>query len=148
MRFRVHDDARLHTFCQDHWYPQALFGTKQVDTLDEQLKNIQSQLDELVLPAEASKLLNENDCKVITAAKCVVAWSHARRVRSEAAFATLTGTSPIPASTGNTNRHQLNRGDNRTLHSAMHMVAVTCMIHGPESESMLRNAVPSRKPAS
>ena len=34
------------------------------------------------------------------------AYSHRGRVRSEAAFAALAGASPVPASSGNTNRHR------------------------------------------
>ncbi|QDY66478.1 IS110 family transposase [Glutamicibacter halophytocola] len=108
---------------------EAVRLAKHVSTLDEQLKNNESQLDELVRASEASALLNETGFKAITAAKCLVAWSHAGRVRSEAAFAALAGTSPIPASSGNTSRHRLNRGGDRTLNSALHMVAVTCMAH-------------------
>lgn len=112
---------------------EAVRLAKHIDTLDEQLKNSESQLDELVRASEASELLNETGFKAITAAKCLAAWSHAGRVRSEAAFAALAGTSPIPASSGNTTRHRLNRGGDRTLNSALHMVAVTCMTHDPKT---------------
>jgi hypothetical protein len=40
---------------------------------------------------------------------------------------------PIPASSGNTVRHRLNRGGDRSLNSALHMVAVTRMTHDPET---------------
>ena len=36
-----------------------------------------------------------------------------RRFRSEAAFAAVTGTAPIPAASGQSQRHRLNRGGNR-----------------------------------
>lgn len=112
---------------------KAVRLAKHVDTLDEQLKNNESQSDELVRASESAELLNETGFKAITAAKCLVAWSHAGRVRSKAAFAALAGTSPIPASSGNTARHRLNRGGDRTLNSALHMVAVTCMTHDPKT---------------
>ncbi|WP_407651688.1 transposase [Actinoplanes sandaracinus] len=35
------------------------------------------------------------------------------RLHSESAFAHLCGVAPIPASSGKTNRHRLNRGGNR-----------------------------------
>jgi transposase len=44
----------------------------------------------------------------IGAAQVLISWSHAGRLRSEAAFATLAGAAPIPASSGPTNRHRLN----------------------------------------
>lgn len=37
--------------------------------------------------------------------------------------------SPIPASSGNTVRHRLNRGGDRALNKALHTVAKTRMIH-------------------
>jgi transposase len=45
----------------------------------------------------------------ISAAQILVSWSHAGRLRSEAAFAALAGANPIPASPGQVTRHRLNR---------------------------------------
>jgi transposase len=49
------------------------------------------------------------------------------RCRHDAAFAALAGTSPIEASSGQTTRHRLNRGGDRALNQAIHMIAVTRM---------------------
>ena len=35
------------------------------------------------------------------------------------------GAAPIPASSGNTNRHRLARGGNRQLNAALHRIAIT-----------------------
>jgi transposase len=51
----------------------------------------------------------------ISAAQVLVSWSHAGRLRSEAAFAALAGASPSPASSGQVTRHRLNRGGDRRL---------------------------------
>jgi len=45
----------------------------------------------------------------ISAAQVLVSWSHAGRLRSDAAFAALAGANPIPASSGQVIRHRLNR---------------------------------------
>jgi transposase len=63
----------------------------------------------------------------ISAAQAVVSYSHSGRVRSEAAFAALAGTSPLPASSGRTVRHRLNRGGDRALNRAVHTIALTRM---------------------
>ncbi|MDQ0677793.1 hypothetical protein QFZ30_001175 [Arthrobacter pascens] len=42
---------------------------------------------------------------------------------------------PIPASSGNTVRHRLNRGRDRSLNSALHMVAVTRMTQDTETRA-------------
>jgi transposase len=39
----------------------------------------------------------------------------------------LCGTSPIPASSGKTTRHRLNRGGDRRANSALHMIVVCRM---------------------
>ena len=49
------------------------------------------------------------------------------RLRSEASFAMMCGACPIPASSGKTQRHRLNRGGNRQANSALHMVVVCRM---------------------
>lgn len=42
------------------------------------------------------------------------------------------GTAPIPASSGRTNRHRLARGGNRQLNAAIHRIAVTQIrLNGP-----------------
>ena len=52
----------------------------------------------------------------------LVSWSHAGHLRSEAAFAALAGTNPIPASSGQVTRYRLNRGGDRQLNRALHTI--------------------------
>ena len=57
------------------------------------------------------------------------------RVRSKAAFALLSGTAPLVASSGQTHRHRLNRGGNRQLNWALHYIAlVQCRI-SPQAQA-------------
>ena len=46
------------------------------------------------------------------------------RLKSEASFAALCGVSPVPASSGKTVRHRLNRGGDRAANSALHIIAI------------------------
>jgi transposase len=46
------------------------------------------------------------------------------RLHSEAAFSMLCGASPIPASSGKTVRHRLNRGGNRQANTALYRIVV------------------------
>jgi len=55
----------------------------------------------------------------------VTAGDNPERMRSEAGFAMLCGVAPLPASSGMTNRHRLNRGGDRAANCALHM-AVIC----------------------
>ncbi len=62
----------------------------------------------------------------------ITAGDNPDRLRSEASFAALCGVSPLPASSGKTNRHRLNRGGDRAANSALHRVVIVRMkSHGP-----------------
>jgi transposase len=65
----------------------------------------------------------------VAGALLVAAGDNPQRMRSEAAFASLCGVSPVPASSGKTNRHRLNHGGDRTANNALWrivMVRLTC----------------------
>lgn len=84
----------------------------------------------------------------ITAATLLTTWSHHGRIHSEAAYAALAGISPIPASSGRTQRHRLNRGGDRTLNRALHTVVTTRrrMRHPPTSDYITRRTTEGRTP--
>jgi transposase len=60
----------------------------------------------------------------IVAAKILGEVGDLSRLRSKASFAMLTGTAPVEASSGKTKRHRLNRGGNRQLNYALHVMAL------------------------
>jgi transposase len=69
----------------------------------------------------------------------ITAGDNPDRVRSEAAFAALCGASPIPASSGKTNRHRLNRGGDRQANAALHrIIVVRLRYHEPTLAYMAR----------
>ena len=54
----------------------------------------------------------------------VTAGERPERLRSEAAFAHLCGVAPVPASSGQTQRHRLHRGGDRAANRALHLAVV------------------------
>ena len=64
-----------------------------------------------------------------------MSFSHPGRCRNDAAFAALAGASPLPASSGRTVRHRLNRGGDRALNRAMHTIAMTRMRSCPTTHA-------------
>jgi transposase len=54
----------------------------------------------------------------------VTAGDNPQRLCSEAAFAMLCGAAPLPASSGRTNRHRLNRGGDRQANAALHRIVL------------------------
>ena len=56
---------------------------------------------------------------------------------SDAKLARAAGLAPIPVSSGNTNRHRLDRGGNRQINAAIHRIAVTRARCHPETRAYL-----------
>lgn len=54
----------------------------------------------------------------------LTAGDNPERLKSEASFAALCGVSPAPASSGKIVRHRLNRGGDRAVKSAIHIIAI------------------------
>jgi transposase len=57
------------------------------------------------------------------------------RLRSEAALAHLCGAAPIPASSGNTSRHRLNRGGDRAANHALYTIVLCRMRYDPRTRA-------------
>ncbi len=55
------------------------------------------------------------------------------RITTSAAFAHLCGVAPIPASTGKTNRHRLNRGGDRNANCALYRIAMSRLRYDPRT---------------
>lgn len=114
---------------------EAVRLARHIVELEQQLADNERHLTQFVQISEAAPLLDEKGFQAISAAKCLAAWSHHGRVRTEAEFASLAGVNPIPASSGNTVRHRLNRGGDRALNSALHIVTVSKMTHDEQTRA-------------
>ncbi len=87
----------------------------------------------------APALLEEVGVGPISAAKLLA--SDPGRFKSEAAFARCNGTAPIPASSGKTIRHRLNRGGDRQANNAIHTIALARSLHHPETQAYLERRI-------
>ena len=73
-----------------------------------------------------------------TAAQLLItAGTNSNRLRSEAAFAMLSGVAPIPASSGKTTRHRLSRGGDRAANNALHRIALVRWSHDPHTRDYI-----------
>ena len=68
----------------------------------------------------------------------VAAGSNPERLHSEAAFASLCGVNPIPASPGKINRHRLNRGGDRQANAALYRIVVVRLRHDDRTREYMR----------
>jgi transposase len=95
-----------------------------IRTLNQRLYANEKQLTSLIKNVMPS-LLAIHGVGPVTAAVLLTTWSHHGRCRHEAAYAALAGVNPIPASSGRTDRHRLNRGGDRQLNAALHTILNT-----------------------
>jgi transposase len=93
-------------------------------TLDAEIQEHDRDLDALT-EAAAPKLKAAHGIATGTAAEMLIlVGDDPERIRSEAAFAKLCGACPVPASSGKTIRHRLNRGGNRQANAALYRVVI------------------------
>jgi transposase len=103
--------------------------TRSVDALERELAVLVASL--------APQLLAERGCGVLTAAKLIGEIAGIHRFASDAKFARLAGSAPIPASSGRTDRHRLDHGGNRQLNCALHRLAIAKGRLDPDSADYL-----------
>jgi transposase len=116
---------------------RAVRATAQrIQFLQTEADQLQAELTSLV-QALAPWLLEVPGVGPLSAAQVLVSWSHAGRFRSEAAFAALAGTNPIPASSGQVTRHRLNRGGDRQLNRALHTIVLVRLRDDPDTRAYL-----------
>jgi transposase len=88
-----------------------------------------AMLDQLIEPLVrdlAPQLLERPGIGVEIAGQLLVtAGDNHQRMRSEASWAMLCGVAPLPASSGMTQRHRLNRGGDRQANSALHLAVIS-----------------------
>jgi transposase len=126
---------------------RALRGTaRRALALEAEAAEYETELEQLVVVI-CPVLLNQPGIGTITAAQFLISWSHAGRIRSQAAFASLGGAAPIPASSGQTVRHRLNRSGDRQLNRALHTVALSRLrIHTPTKAYAARRTNEGKTP--
>ncbi|MEW2294744.1 IS110 family transposase [Streptomyces sp. NPDC006743] len=112
--------------------------------LQAEARELENELLALVRE-HASGLLELLGIGPITAAQILVSWSHTGRFRSEAAFASFAGVASIPASSGLTSKHRLNRGGDRQLNRAMHTITLIRMRLDPATKAYVARRVSEGK---
>ena len=108
-----------------------------------QLRNLTRQIntlkDELVILIKAHRpaLLAETGCGALTAAILIGRTAGAQRFATDASFALQTRTAPLKCSSGQRQQHRLNRGGDRQLNHALHIIAITRSRYDPATRAYL-----------
>jgi transposase len=100
---------------------------QRIAALAEEAAGLETQITQIVEDMAPGLVAAEPGLGALSAAQILLSWSHAGRIHSEAAFGMLSGTAPVPVSSGRTDRHRLNRLGDRQLNRAIHTIAVTRM---------------------
>jgi transposase len=103
--------------------------TQTINALEDDITQLVGQI--------APQLLSEPGFGPLTAAKLVGEIAGVARFKTDAKLARAAGVAPIPASSGNTNRHRLDPGGNRQINAALHRIAVTRARCHPETQDYL-----------
>ena len=112
---------------------------KRYQALDTEIREHDTILDDLTR-AHAPTLREGLGIGADTAAEVLIVFGdNPERVHSEAAFAKLCGTSPVPASSGMTNRHRLSRAGHREANAALYRAVIVRMrFHQPTIDYVAR----------
>jgi transposase len=92
--------------------------------LDEQLAAVTKRLHRITADIAPKLVATTGVGPAVASALLITAGDNPHRMASEAAFAALCGSNPIPASSGKTNRHRLNRGGDRNANAALWRIVI------------------------
>lgn len=102
-------------------------------TLGEEIADADADLQVLVTAAAPELLALQGVGIDVAGQLLATAGDNPDRLRSEASFAHLCGVAPIPASSGRTHRHRLNRGGDRAANHALHTVVLCRLRYDPRT---------------
>jgi transposase len=108
----------------------------QLRRLNRQIQDLETRLLKLITAARP-QLLAEQGCGPVVAAILIGHTAGVQRFRSDASFALLSGAAPIPCSSGKRTQYRLNRGGDRQLNRALHIIAITRAQHDPATKTYL-----------
>ena len=103
--------------------------------LDAQCDRLEARMTPLVAEAAPALLGLTGVGPHVAAQLLAAAGDNPHRLSSEAAFAKLCGACPIPASSGKTTRHRLNRGGDRRANYALFTIVLVRMRHDPRTRA-------------
>jgi transposase len=102
---------------------------RRYQALQQEIKEADADLAPLVTRAAPSLVALPGVGTETAGQLLITAGDNPDRLRSEASFAHLCAAAPVPASSGRTNRHGINRGGDRHANSALYTIVLVRMRH-------------------
>jgi transposase len=137
-------DRRLRRLPVDARVRVAREQVAQIRTLTGKINALEAELQTLIA-AHRPQLLGELGCGALTAATLIGRTAGAERFPSDAHFARQAGVAPIPASSGEHQRHRLHRGGDRQLNRALHTIALTRAHFDPQTRAYIERRIAEGK---
>ncbi len=106
--------------------------------LTEEITEVDALIEPLVAAINPDLLALNGVGADVAGQLLVTAGENTDRIHSEAAFAMLCGAAPIPASSGKTHRHRLNRGGDRQANAALYRIVLCRLRWDPRTQAYMR----------
>jgi transposase len=126
------DSTRLHDPTHAARYAMRSLA-KRIQHLDAEIAQADKDLARLTAQVVPTVLAMRQVGPVTAAQLAISAGQNIDRMTSEASFAKLAGVAPLPASSGKTTRHRLNRGGDRKANWALYMIITGRMKNHPDT---------------
>ncbi|GJF33659.1 hypothetical protein KNE206_63590 [Kitasatospora sp. NE20-6] len=111
---------------------------RRIQFLDAEIKDVLNRMTSMI-QATAPELMQVQGIGPDSAAALLMAaGDNPDRLRGEASFAALCGTSPVEASSGKTNRRRLSRGGNRQTNAALFRAVLSRLRWDPATQEYMR----------
>ena len=123
-------------FCQREATETAIYLADPAPAAKTALRSVGRRINQL--GAEADELERQLD-------QLVAAGNNIDRLGSEASFAHLCATAPVPTSSGRTSRHRLNYPGNRAANRALHMIVLVRLRYCEQTRSYMDRRLAEHK---
>jgi transposase len=104
--------------------------------VDREMRVLEKRI-RLLVPTTGTTLTEIHGVGSLVAAQIIGEVRSVARFATQSRFARHNGTAPIPASSGRSTRYRLNRGNNRRLNHAIHVIALTQARNDPRAQAFL-----------
>lgn len=118
---------------------------KRIEELDTEVRELDALIDAMTLEIAPTTRSLPQVGPQCAAALILCAGSNPDRLKSEASFSALCGTSPVPVSSGRTDRHRLSLAGDRQANCAIYLIAIGRMRYSGESKDFINKRMASGK---
>jgi transposase len=114
---------------------------RRVQALDEEIALADARINPAIRAAAPATMALFGVGPQVASQLVVTAGDNPERLRDDAALAHLCGIAPLPASSGRTDRHRLNRGGDRQANNAVHTIVLCRMKYDARTRAYVERRV-------